>query len=257
MLDFILNWLFPPVCLSCRHIIPVNNIRRVRLRLCENCEPLLEPLKKPVCKKCGAPQRNTNNKKDLPLCSDCKGKSFYFSRNTAVFAYDELLRDIIHEIKFRNRKYAAIGLGNLWAAMADENDFEGIDIIVPVPLHQKKERERGFNQAAELARPLSERFNIPLIEGELIRNRDTNAQSGLSPRGRIENVSGAFTLRSVHDFKHKKILLIDDIYTTGASINECARVLKQNGASEIRVMTLTVTLRKPKQLKNFSEQDDT
>jgi ComF family protein len=224
--------------MACRHLIPVNDPDPLRLRLCGHCRDLFESLPPPVCSRCGAPVRNS--------CADCYGRVFYFSSNTSAFIYDDILRDLLHGIKFRGNKTAARGLGELWADIYGVNDFNGADYLVPVPLHFEKQRERGFNQAEILAVPLSERFGIPLAVDMLIRTLYTTPQSGLSPRGRVENVSGAFQFNQSCNINNKKILLIDDIYTTGASLNECAKILHENGASEIFCMTLSMRLKKNK-----------
>ena len=116
-----------------------------------------------------------------------------------------------------------------------------LDVVMPVPLHTKRLRHRGFNQALLLAHGVSERFAMPLNYDNLVRTRYTRPQVELSGRERAENVRGAFNLIRPQDVIDKKILLIDDVYTTGATMNECAKVLKDAGAGSVTVLTLART----------------
>jgi len=164
-----------------------------------------------------------------------------------MFAYDELIRDLMHELKFRNKKQIAQGLGLLWAEFLCNVGHDAIStiadpILVPLPMHPKKQRERGFNQAEILAKELSRGLNIPL-ENILERTLDTPPQSGLHPQLRAENVEDAFAIRDGFNPRGKNYILVDDIYTTGASLNECARTLKNSGAKNILCMTFAVTVK--------------
>jgi len=155
----------------------------------------------------------------------------------------------MHEIKFRKRRHVAQGLGRLWArtlTTANNNATSPLPsdtILIPLPMHLKKRRERGFDQAAVMAKALSEATGLPLAK-ILERIHDTPPQSGLHPQQRIENVIGAFRLKPGSTVADKNIILVDDIYTTGASLNECARVLKSAGASNVYAMTLAIAIRK-------------
>jgi ComF family protein len=206
-LSFIPDWVFPPACMACRHLLPQEEKRQVRLRLCPGCETLLEPVMPPTCGNCGTPMRH-----GVHLCADCTGYTFHFTHNKSAFVYDEVLRDILHDIKYRSRKYAASGLGYLWAETLNPEDFDADSVIVPVPLHPAKEKERGFNQAEELAKPIAERLGLPMPRGLLLRVADTPPQSGFNRRSRAENVQNAFITGPAFSDMYKKIILIDDIY---------------------------------------------
>jgi len=189
----------------------------------------------------------------------CYGKDFHFTTNRGTFLYDELMRDLLLELKFKQNKQIAHSLGKLWAMhIADANvsvkqtavfakqklalqahAYEHSIFLVPLPMHLKKQRERGFNQAEILTQHLSSRLGIP-IEHALLRTVDTPPQSGLHPRQRIENVSGVFEVAKGALPQGKNYIIIDDIYTTGASLNECAKVLKKAGAAGVSCMTLSV-----------------
>ncbi len=113
-----------------------------------------------------------------------------------------------------------------------------VDMIMPVPLHAKRLRQRGFNQALLLAHRMSERHGLPLVYDNLIRQRSTRPQVELKGDERIKNVKGAFTLRQPGKVEEKNIILVDDVFTTGATMNECAQVLKQAGATHVTAFTL-------------------
>jgi ComF family protein len=202
------------------------------------CAVLFEPVTAPVCKICGIPVE-----KEVTRCVSCHGKTFYFANNRAAFLYDDLMRDMLHELKFRQNKQIAHSLGMLWANHIREINFNENTFLVPLPLHRKKRRERGFNQAEILTRRLSERLQIP-TEHTLDRVIDTPPQSGLHPRQRTENVKDAFSIAKNMNARGKNYIIIDDIYTTGSSLNECAKVLCEAGAAEVTCMTLSVVEKK-------------
>jgi len=176
------------------------------------------------------------------ICSSCSTKSFHFTYNRAGFAYEDLVRDLIRDIKFRRKKHIAQGLGRLWASIVSVN-IPANATLVPLPMHPKKRRARGFDQAEVLAAALAAATGAklaPILE----RTQNTPPQSGLHPRQRAENVRGAFRIKPGVDVKGQNYILIDDIYTTGASLNECARILKAGGAVEVTAMTLAIAIKK-------------
>jgi len=229
-----LDWIYPPTCIACRSLLPLNFPERF---ICEACMRLFETVVPPICKQCGVTVSG-----DTPLCASCYGKNFHFTYNRATFPYDEVIRDMMHEIKFRKKKRVAQGLGELWAASVVKKSFPQDGILVPVPMHPAKKRERGFNQAEVLCRALSQKFNIPMDE-LLIRTADTPPQAGLHPKLRVENVQGVFSVRPHADIKGSTYIIIDDIYTTGASLNECAKTIKNSGAKQILCMTFAITVK--------------
>jgi ComF family protein len=228
----LIDWLYPPACVACGCLLPLNEIRRF---ICVRCENIFEPIAAPFCEKCGAPIES-----DAKHCASCYGKNFYFESNRSAFTYDELVRDLLHEMKFREKKRVAQGLAFLWASLAQENfsDFT----LIPMPLHKKKQRERGFNQAEILAKALSDAMKIPM-EKILHRTVDTPPQSGLHPSQRAENVKNVFSVCEKFDVRERSFILIDDIFTTGASLNECAKTLKNAGASQVLCMTLAISVK--------------
>lgn len=121
------------------------------------------------------------------------------------------------------------------------NDLENVDIVVPVPLHIDREKKRGYNQAELLAKYISKKLNLKLNTKNLKRISHTNEQNQLNRNERIENISGVFGLKEKNMFMQKKILLIDDIYTTGSTIDECSRLMLENGTREVFAATIAVT----------------
>jgi len=234
-LNNLLDWLYPPTCIACRKLIPLNHSQPRDMLLCEMCQTLFEPIIPPICNTCGIP-----TEKEVERCVSCYGKDFHFTTNRGTFLYDELMRDLLLELKFKQNKQIAHSLGKLWAMhMSETFDCEDNTFLVPLPMHYKKQRERGFNQAEILTQHLSNRLSIP-TEHALLRTIDTPPQSGLHPRQRIENVSGVFEVAKDVNPQGKHYIIIDDIYTTGASLNECAKVLKEAGAAGVSCMTLSV-----------------
>ena len=277
LINTLVDWIYPPKCMSCRNLLPLQNKHGRGLWLCAYCENLFLPLEGPGCKICSAPLKSQAADDQYPgqpapypeldlddsfedellaaykthpnppisrptICSSCSTKTFHFTQNRAAFAYEDLVRDLIHEIKFRRRKHVAQGLGRLWANMAAKS-IPDDTTLVPLPMHPKKRRARGFDQAEVLAVALATATGTqPALILE--RTQNTPPQSGLHPRQRAENVRGAFRIKPGVDVKGKNYILVDDIYTTGASLNECARILKASGAAEVSAMTLAIAIKK-------------
>lgn len=174
-------------------------------------------------------------------CAACRRRPPAFQRGAVACDYDGELRAIIHAFKYDGRRSLARPLGRLLRE-AGQHVLDGADAVVPVPLHPWKRLQRGFNQAADLARELG----VPL-RPVLVRSRATRAQAGLSPGQRRRNVAGAFALapwrrRTGRDVAKQVLVLVDDVMTTGATLDACARVLTGGGAREVRTLTLARAL---------------
>ena len=240
MLGAIVDWIYPPICISCKSIIPINEKDNVHGCVCSHCNHLFVPIKLPVCEKCGSPVSDIN----IKSCSLCFKKTLHFTCNRSTFDYDGIIRDILHDMKFRSRKQTAKGCGAIWAQKLDEEYLDGVDILVPIPLHKKKERERGFNQALVMAKSLSEAFDIPVAEDLLIRVKDTPPLSNLTPWERLEAMDGAFIFNEGYEVESIVICLIDDIYTTGATLSQAAKTLDENcNTVNIKTMTFAIALK--------------
>lgn len=254
-----LDWVFPPKCMSCRMIFAPAHNNRYKW-ICDNCLPLLSAVPEPVCSICGYPSgyeaakdneigeappsdsRHGSDTENAPFCTACRGRSMYFTNHRAVFVYDDVIRDLIFDIKYRSRRRTAVGLGHVSADIIKDWKING-DYIIPVPLFKSKKRNRGFNQAADLFHPLSEQAQIPIADDLLIRVKNTAPQSGLSSRAREHNLLDAFKINGkTYNIADKDFILVDDIYTSGATMNGCAKILTENGASSVSCISLSMAL---------------
>jgi ComF family protein len=160
-----------------------------------------------------------------------------------VGRYEGTILTAIHRFKYHGKTGIGKALGNIMADFASGLwEMGAFDMIIPVPLHIKKLKERGFNQAIILARPLSKRFRIPLEFSALTRVRLTPPQVGIGKKGRSLNVRGAFSVTNPKVISGRKILLIDDVYTTGSTLGECSRVLMDANAQAVAVLTMARTI---------------
>ncbi|HZZ89338.1 MAG TPA: ComF family protein [Caulobacteraceae bacterium] len=187
-------------------------------------------LEAPVCDGCGAPQVYEAGER----CPACLAKSRAFDRARAAVAYDDASRDLILKLKRADRTDLA-ALFALWLSRAARDLIEDSDVVVPVPLHPWRLVTRRFNQAAEIARPLARRAGLAYAPDVLIRRRDTPTQGGRSASGRRRNVQAAFAVpqRAWSKVVGRRVLLVDDVLTTGATAEGCARVLKAAGAGSV------------------------
>lgn len=229
---------FPPRCGGCgKTLVPGRP-----LEFCDDCLEHLPWIKKPFCLKCGKDFRPSSgedaNRYVLRVCASCRITRPAFASARSAFRYEGAARKAVQALKFRGRKTLAESFAILLEQRLEgEPGFmAGVDLVVPVPLHPSRRRERGFNQSALVARELARRWGLPLSESTLARNRQTRSQVGLSARQRVENIRGAFTAGP--EARGKVILLVDDVMTTGATATACARALRQGGAEETRVLTL-------------------
>lgn len=188
----------------------------------------------PVCDGCGAPQAYDAG--DDVRCAACLARPRAFDRVRAAVAYDDLSRDLILKLKRADRTDLA-GIFALWLGRAARDLIEDADAVAPVPLHRMRLLGRRFNQAAEIARPLARRAGLAYLPDAVIRRRDTPSQGGRSGSGRRRNVSGAFAVPRGQwkRIEGRRILLVDDVITTGATAEACARALKAAGAARVHV----------------------
>lgn len=225
----LLDLLYPPRCPLCERILS-----RGERRVCFECRKTLPYLTEPLCKKCGKALRS----QEQEYCLDCETQKHEFVQGRAVFLYEKNMRHSIHRMKFQNhREY----LDFYAEEMADRGSVWlkhwGIRTILPVPAHRRKRRERGFDQSILLARKLGRLLEIPLQSGALVRSRYTLPQKLLNARERKENLKGAFVLREECRIQ-EPVLLVDDIYTTGATMDAVCRELKKHGINRIYFLVL-------------------
>lgn len=217
----ILDLLFPPRCVGCR---------QMGSYLCAGCRAEFELLEPPLCPRCGRPNVNGG------LCPHCQRAPLQIDGVRSVAYFDGVLRQAIHHLKYNNLQEIAIPLGRFMGEYWDRNRIPA-EIVVPVPLHISRLRERGYNQAALLARELGKSIGLPVSENSLVRVRATRPQVDLTAQERRENVRDAFRCADT-ELKHKRILLVDDVYTTGATLEACCVALRQVGVRSVWALTL-------------------
>jgi len=233
----ILDFVFPAACSYCRS--PLGDSGNPHF--CNACWSDFSPLQGPVCPSCGKPFGSSEALTDSPEheCLSCRKDAPHYDQALAAGLFEGPLREAIHVYKYRPVRSLGKPL-SLWMAGQVRVTIP-LDMAMPVPLHKKRLRQRGFNQALLLAHGVSERFKMPLNYDNLVRSRYTRPQVELSGRERAENVRGAFSLIHPAGVCEKRILLIDDVFTTGSTMNECAKVLKDAGAVSVTVFTLART----------------
>ena len=228
---------FPAQCLGCAEILhPFTG-----QMFCSACSDKINFINGCMCPICGT--TFSDSPAENHLCGDCLEKRPYFSFARAVFSYEDIILNAIHHFKY-NRN---ISIGEMLASfMADfsfpDIDFKDYSLIMPVPLHIKRLRERGFNQSLILARALGEKQQIPVIFSVLKKHKFTLTQTGSNKKERKQNIKGAFEVSSKKEISGKNIILVDDVYTTGATANECAKTLIKAGAQKVAVLTLARVL---------------
>lgn len=228
--------LYPPSCPGCGKTTTTGQTDV----LCTICKQRTRPIRPPFCKGCGetwpagVPGDST--------CSNCGGKPLPFAFAIAAYESFGVVRDMVHRFKYRRELHLRTCLVHLLSEALDDPRISAGDgwLLVPVPLHAKRFREREFNQASELCRGLAKTQVLPVVE-PLRRVRYTQPQARLDRHQRLENLRGAFTLapHASEILKSRNILLIDDVFTTGATAAGCARVLTEDGGAQ-KVAVLTV-----------------
>lgn len=234
----ILNVVFPAHCALCMN--PLEPGRDICL--CDPCWAGLPRLCQPFCPKCG---RLIASRAMVPFttaCGECRLDPPPFGVCRSPGLYESGLKQCIHLFKYEGRRDLARPLGLLMAECVSR-EFQGIafDAIVPVPLHRSKLRARGFNQAELLARELGKRAGMPVAHRALVRVEARESQSTLARAARLKNIMGVFAVSSREAVEGKRLLLIDDVFTTGATVDECVRVLLGSGAGAVDVCTLAIT----------------
>ena len=204
--------------------------------ICNLCGYKIKYITQPFCMKCGKPLEY----EDVELCGDCKKGRHEYERNVAVFGYTQALKESIYRFKYGNKREYACFYGKSIAQLKGHiiRSWQP-DCIIPIPLHKSRYRRRGFNQAELIARELGKSTGIEVVNNLLIRTKNTKAQKTLNDKERAQNVKKAFQVRH-NVVKYKKVLLIDDIYTTGTTIDACAKILKEAGVEKVYSVTLCI-----------------
>jgi ComF family protein len=237
VLESALDLVLPPRCLGCGSAVEAPG------RLCAACWRTLTFLGPPQCRHCGYPLPHALPEE--PLCGACAADPPGYHRARAALRYDDGSRGLILAFKHADRTDTAPAFGR-WLARAGAELLKDADLVAPVPLHRWRLLKRGYNQAAILAQALARDAGVPLLPDLIQRVRATRSQQGLGGRARLDNItSGAFRAHPWHRrrIEGARVLLVDDVLTTGATVEACARVLGRAGAIQVDVLTLARVVR--------------
>ncbi len=216
-------------CLSCGREIPDGS----KFQLCESCLSGFELISGPVCAKCGDAVLDGNK-----FCGNCQSFNYHFDTSNSLCYYNDISSKIVLELKYNHRKYYAKEIAKMMQTNSDI--FKNIDLITCVPSSKRTLRSRGYNQAKIIAEQLAKAFNLPVIE--TLTKLDTKLhQTGSSQRERLKNLKGTFKICDGVDINNKNILLVDDVFTTGSTLDECAKTLKKAKPKAVRCYTFAKT----------------
>lgn len=225
--------LFPKRCVVCDKVLDFGHYR---YGFCKKCKSEITYAYEPVCKVCGKVIIDSNGE----MCNDCMVKKHYFSQSKGVYVYEGPIKGSMYRFKYNNRRgYKYTFARDIVRIHGDWLRNIRVDGIIPIPMYYKKLRKRGYNQAALIAGALSKEIGVPCYEKIVSRNRDTTPMKGLSDTQRQKNLKNAFNF-SQKGLQLKRVLLIDDIYTTGATMDSVARVLREAGVKEVYGLCMCV-----------------
>lgn len=228
--DKIMFSLFPRTCPFCDEIISMNESQ------CLKCAGKVMVVGQPRCLKCGRPIYDS----ETEYCEECEKRKHLFYKGISAYVYSDIVKKSIYMFKYSNRRYYAKTYGEtIGKEFFDEIKSWECDVLVPVPIHRERYRNRGYNQAELLAREISKYVRIPVDSKVIIRTVNTLPQKELDVNGRKNNLEKAFKItKSV--VQYKKIILVDDIFTTGSTIDACAEIFLAAGVYKIYFISLSI-----------------
>lgn len=225
---------------------PIDFYRMFFPKICGACNTTLVKSEQHLCVNCrtALPFTNFENIKDNPLEKKFFGRvNIEFATAMLFFSQTETVQQILHNIKYNEQKELAIFIGKLFGnRLLNNANFKDITVIIPVPLHPKKEHLRGYNQSALFAEGMSEVLQIAVQDKNLIRTVNTTTQTQKNRLERVENVENAFTVKYPEQLKNKHILLLDDVLTTGATLEACAQTLIEQTGCKVTIATIACVL---------------
>ncbi len=226
--------IYPALCLTCESSLEIDE-----RYLCISCQLRIPHLKEPLCQKCAAecPPFAPSNFR----CSCCRSIKSYYHRGTALFPYRDEVKTILHTVKFEKKPWHLKIFNEAIMKAALPLPITEYDLIVPVPADPKRKRERDFNPTYLIAKTIAQSSCAPRVKAVLKKVKSTPPQSDLDRAKRLVNLKEAFRLSWRADIRNQKILLVDDIVTTSATINECAKCLKEAGANRVDFFALART----------------
>ena len=238
LLSSLIDIIYPPRCCVCKDFLEKHPGGRGDI--CDECFAGFKELPHPFCSICSEPFKS--KVEEDHLCEKCLRQRPFYDELRAPYLYEEKIMDAIQMIKYSGKSNIVKSIGPILGAFAGNwiNDTGNV-IMMPVPLHRKKLRQRGFNQSGLFVKAISPLLGLETDFYTLIRTRYTESQAGLNLEQRRKNVKGAFEVRGDNDIKGKTVILVDDVATTGNTMNECARILKKAGAGKVLGLTLART----------------
>lgn len=229
ILNNIIRAIYPNVCPVCGVVLYSKHL------ICEECEANVSLVKNPYCEKCGKPMQDDSKL----YCNDCKNRKRYFDKGISVFEYRGAIRESLHRFKYKNIRFFAEYYAREAKKQYGKTIREwNVDVIIPVPIYKKKQIQRGYNQAQVFGEELSKIMDIPLDEKLIIRVRDTKPQKGLEDTMRYINIKNAFAVDKTRLYTVNSVLLVDDIFTTGSTVDECSRLIKAVGVKHVYVLCI-------------------
>lgn len=227
-----MDLVFPRKCPLCSEIvIPKDK------KACTSCIEKLPFITEPRCKRCSKPV----TVQEQEYCYDCIKARHHYESGFAVFLYQGNIKKSLMDYKFRGLKqYVDFYVEQLIIHLGEKLNHLHFDFMIPVPLHNRKLRMRGFNQSELIAQGLSEYLQIPVRNDILLRTRFTTPQKTLDPKERLQNMIEAFDIRNSREVNNKKILIVDDIYTTGSTIDACSAILLKAGCAKVYFVTVCI-----------------
>lgn len=234
----ILDTLLPPRCHGCGG--PLHG--KGGADLCDGCRSGMKVISPPLCIRCGIPFVSYGGGDHL--CGECSSSPPRFSAARSALVYEGVTASMIHELKYGGKTVRRRVLADLvMEFLGDELKTWGVDLVLPVPLHPRRLRTRGFNQALLLAEVMAGRLSLPLERSLLERVRETPSQTSLSRDERLRGLRGAFAVSRPSRVEGRTVLVVDDVMTTGATLNECAALLFSAGAREVYAVSVARTVR--------------
>lgn len=220
-----------PVCSACGKEL----LSHIRGGLCPECEKTSVKLGTDICGKCGRVLAN-----EAEFCDTCIRNERAFVRARSCYVYEGAPKKFVYRLKFGGRRYLAAFIAEAMVDRYLDCDFE-CDCVVAVPLSAKRKRKRGYNQAELIAEELSSRLKLPLIDGALVKTKENKSQAKLKRREREENVRGVYEVTAPEAFKGRRVLVVDDVMTTGATLGEVSRILYKAKARSVEALTYCST----------------
>lgn len=233
--EWVIGLFFPRRCPICDHVMPLGDGAA-----CSSCQALLEYVQEPRCKKCGKPLQVQEDE----FCNDCYGKETSFRYGFALWVYNRAVQESVARFKYHGRReYAEYYAQELYGHYGAWIQTIGAQALIPVPIHRNRYRRRGYNQAELIARRLGELTGVPMRDELLLRCRDTLPQKELTGKERQKNLRNAFRMNNLEGELNqlpKCAIIIDDIYTTGGTLESCSKVMKEAGVQNIYFLCLCI-----------------